>query len=157
MLSNIWNTVYPILVAILFFELIIIIHEGGHFAAARLMGIKVNEFSIGMGPKVFQFKKGETTYSLRWILFGGYCAMEGEDEDSEDKRAFSNKKVIQRIFVVVAGALMNLVLGFIIVGIIVCSQNLVGTTTIAKFDDTAISSEARIISLIWLLSETARK
>ena len=145
MLSNIWNTVYPILVAILFFELIIIIHEGGHFAAARLMGIKVNEFSIGMGPKVFQFKKGETTYSLRWILFGGYCAMEGEDEDSEDKRAFSNKKVIQRIFVVVAGALMNLVLGFIIVGIIVCSQNLVGTTTIAKFDDTAISSETLMV------------
>ena len=140
MLSNIWHTVYPVLIAILFFELIIIIHEGGHFAAARLMGIKVNEFSIGMGPKVFQFKKGETTYSLRWILFGGYCSMEGEDEDSEDERAFVNKKVIQRIFVVVAGALMNLVLGFIIVAIIVCSQNLVGTTTIAKFDENAKSA-----------------
>ncbi|MBQ9530811.1 MAG: site-2 protease family protein [Eubacterium sp.] len=141
MLSNIWNTVYPVIIAILFFELIIIVHEGGHFIAARLMKIRVNEFSIGMGPKVFQFKKGETTYSLRWILFGGYCAMEGEDEDSDDEHAFSNKKVIQRIFVVVAGALMNLLLGFIIVGIIVCSQNLVGTTTIARFDENAKSSQ----------------
>ena len=141
MLSNIWNTVYPVLIAILFFELIIIIHEGGHFVAARLMGIRVNEFSIGMGPKIFQFEKGETTYSLRWILFGGYCAMEGEDEESDDEHAFINKKVIQRIFVVVSGAMMNLILGFIIVGIIVCSQNLVGTTTIAKFDDGAKSSQ----------------
>ena len=141
MLNNIWNTVYPVLIAILFFELIIIIHEGGHFVAARLMGIRVNEFSIGMGPKIFQFEKGETTYSLRWILFGGYCAMEGEDEESDDEHAFVNKKVIQRIFVVVSGAMMNLLLGFIIVGIIVCSQNLVGTTTIAKFDDGAKSSQ----------------
>ncbi len=141
MLGNIWNTVYPVIIAILFFELIIIVHEGGHFIAARLMGIRVNEFSIGMGPKVFQFKKGETTYSLRWILFGGYCAMEGEDEESDDERAFSNKKVIQRIFVVVAGALMNLVLGFVIVGIMVGSNDLVGTTVIAKFDKNAKSSQ----------------
>ena len=145
MLANIWNTVYPIIIAILFFELIIIIHEGGHFAAARLMKIKVNEFSVGMGPKIFQFKKGDTTYSLRWILFGGYCAMEGEEEESKDENAFSNKKVIQRIFVVVAGAVMNLILGFIIVCIIVCSQNLVGTTQIAKFDDNAKSSQALMV------------
>ena len=68
--SSVWNTVYPIIIAILFFELIIIVHEGGHFAAARLMKIKVNEFSIGMGPKIFSFTKGKTKYSLRWILFG---------------------------------------------------------------------------------------
>ena len=84
MISHIWNTVYPVLIAILFFEVIIIIHEGGHFAAARLMGIKVNEFSIGMGPKLFQFTKGDTTYSLRLVLFGGYCAMECESEESDD-------------------------------------------------------------------------
>ena len=71
--------------------------------------------------------------------------MEGEDEDSDDERAFSNKKVIQRIFVVVAGALMNLVLGFIIVAIIVCSQNLVGTTTIARFDENAKSAETLMV------------
>ncbi|MBR4242266.1 MAG: site-2 protease family protein, partial [Eubacterium sp.] len=141
MLVDIWKTVYPVLIAILFFELIIIVHEGGHFAAARLMKIRVNEFSVGMGPKIFSFKKGETKYSLRWILFGGYCAMEGEDEESQDERAFSNKKVGARIFVVVSGALMNLILGFIIVAILVCSQNLVGTTTIARFDENAKSAQ----------------
>ncbi len=141
MIAHIWNTVYPILIAILFFELIIVIHEGGHFAAARLCGVKVNEFSVGMGPKLLQKKRGETMYSLRLILFGGYCAMEGEDEDSDDARAFSNKKVLPRIFIVVAGALMNLLLGLVIVAIIVCSQDLVGTTQIARFDKNAVSAQ----------------
>lgn len=141
-LSSIWNTVYPVLIAILFFELIIIIHESGHYFAARLMKIKVNEFSVGMGPKIFQITRKGTKYTLRWILFGGYCSMEGEDEESDDKNAFFNKKVWQRIFVVVAGAVMNLILGFVIVLIIVCSQNLVGTTQVAKFDDAAVSSQS---------------
>ena len=141
-LSSVWNTVYPIIIAILFFELIIIIHEGGHYFAARLMKIKVNEFSVGMGPKIFQITRKGTKYTLRWILFGGYCSMEGEDEDSDDENAFVNKKVWQRIFVVVAGAVMNLILGFVIVLIIVCSQNLVGTTQVAKFDDGAVSAQS---------------
>lgn len=141
MLSSIWTTAYPIIIAILFFELIIIVHEGGHFVAARMMGIRVNEFSIGMGPKLVQFTKGDTKYTLRLIMFGGYCKMEGESEDSDCKDSFSQKRVIQRIFVVVAGAVMNLVLGFVIVAIIVSSQNLIGTPVIAKFDDNAISSQ----------------
>ena len=138
-ITSVWNSVYPVLIAILFFELIIVIHEGGHFIAARLMKIKVNEFSIGMGPKIFQFKRNETKYTLRLILFGGYCAMEGEDSDSEDENAFSKKKVLPRIFVVVSGALMNLLLGFIIVLIITASSSLVGTTEIAMFEDNAVS------------------
>ncbi len=145
-LSSVWNTVYPILIAILFFELIIIIHEAGHFVAARLMKIKVNEFSIGMGPKIFSVKKGETAYSLRWIPIGGYCAMEGEDEASDKEGSFSSKKVGARIFVVVAGALMNLILGLVIVLIIVCSQNLVGTTTVAKFEDNAVSAKSGLMA-----------
>ena len=140
MLANIWNTVYPILISILFFELIIIIHEGGHFVAARLMKIKVNEFSIGMGPKLIQFKKGDTKYTLRLILFGGYCAMEGESEDSDDENSFAKKKVWRRFFVVVAGALMNLILGFLVIVIMLSSGSLIGTTEIAKFDDKAVSS-----------------
>lgn len=140
-MSGIWQTVYPIIIAVLFFQLIIVIHEGGHFVAARLMKIKVNEFSIGMGPKLIQFTKGETKYTLRLVLFGGYCAMEGEDSDSDDKNAFSNKRVIQRIFVVVAGAFMNLVLGLVIISIMVSTQSLIGTTTVAKFEDNAISSQ----------------
>ncbi|MDE6413404.1 MAG: site-2 protease family protein, partial [Eubacterium sp.] len=107
--------------------------------AAKLMKIKVNEFAIGMGPKIFSFKKKETQYSLRLFPIGGFCAMEGEDEESEVEGSFSSKKVGARIFVVVAGALMNLLLGFVIVLCIVCSQNLVGTTTIAKFADDAVS------------------
>ena len=138
-ISSIWNTVYPILIAILFFELIIIVHEGGHFVAAKLNKIQVNEFSIGMGPKIFSKTFRGTKYSLRWILVGGYCAMEGEDEESDSKRSFSSKKVWQRIVVVVAGALMNLLLGFIIMVIIVSTSNLVGTCTVARFEDNAVS------------------
>lgn len=143
--SSVWNTVYPIIIAILFFELIIIVHEGGHFAAARLMKIKVNEFSIGMGPKIFSFTKGETKYSLRWILFGGYCAMEGEDEASSETGSFSSKSVPARMLVVVAGALMNLLLGFLIIVCIISNQNLVGTTTVAKFDDNAVSASSGLM------------
>lgn len=139
-MSHIWQTVYPILIAILFFELIIIVHEGGHFFAAKLMKIKVNEFSIGMGPKIFQFTKNDTKFTLRLILFGGYCAMEGEDGESDDKNSFANKKIIQRIFVVVNGALMNLVLGVLIILGMVCSQELVGIPVIADFDKDAVSN-----------------
>ncbi|MCH5314433.1 MAG: RIP metalloprotease RseP [Eubacterium sp.] len=141
-ISTIWNTVYPILIAILCFELIIIVHEGGHFICARLNKIKVNEFSIGMGPKLFQFTKGDTKYTLRLILFGGYCQMEGENEDSESENSFSSKKVWQRMIVVVAGAVMNLILGFIFVLIIVSSNDLVGTPVVAKFEDNAVSSQS---------------
>lgn len=142
MLGTIWSSVYPVIIAILFFELIIVIHEGGHFVAARLMKVKVNEFAIGMGPKLVQFKKGDTKYSLRLIPFGGYCQMEGENEDSENEGSFSSKKVWQRMVVIVAGAIMNLILGLIIVSILVCSQSLVGTPTVAKFDDKAVSSSS---------------
>lgn len=139
-MSHIWQTVYPILIAILFFELIILVHEGGHFFAAKLMKVKVNEFSIGMGPKIFQFQKGDTKFTLRLILFGGYCAMEGEDSESDDENSFANKKVIQRVFVVVAGAVMNLILGVLIILGMVCSQELVGTPVVADFDKNAVSN-----------------
>lgn len=139
-MSHIWQTVYPILIAILFFELIILVHEGGHFFAAKMMKVKVNEFSIGMGPKLFQFQKGDTKFTLRLILFGGYCAIEGEDSESDDKNSFANKMVIQRVFVVVAGAVMNLILGVLIILGMVCSQELVGTPVVADFDKDAVSN-----------------
>lgn len=137
---NAWNTIYPILIAILLFEVIILVHEGGHFISARLMKIKVNEFSVGMGPKLFQFKKGDTKYTLRLIPFGGYCSMEGEDEESDDKNSFEKKGVLQRIFVVVAGAMMNLILGFLLISIITSTSSLIGTTTVAKFEENSKSS-----------------
>ena len=78
-----------IIVGILLFGLLIAVHEGGHFLAAKRLDVQVNEFSIGMGPAIFSRQKGETLYSLRAFPIGGYCAMEGEDEDSKNPRAFS--------------------------------------------------------------------
>ena len=106
--------ILEILAAILVFGVIIVVHEAGHFAVAKWMGIRVNEFSIGMGPKIVQKQKGETMYSLRWLPIGGYCAMEGEDEDSDDPAAFSNKPCWRRILVVIAGATMNFVMAFLL-------------------------------------------
>ncbi|MBS6236361.1 MAG: site-2 protease family protein, partial [Clostridiales bacterium] len=74
-----------VIIAVLLFGFIIFIHEFGHFMTAKLSGIRVNEFAIGMGPTLFRFQKGETTYALRLLPIGGFCAMEGEDEDSDDE------------------------------------------------------------------------
>lgn len=112
--------ILEILAAILVFGVIIVVHEAGHFAVAKWTGVRVNEFSIGMGPKIFQKKKGETMYSLRWFPIGGYCAMEGEDEDSDDPGAFSNKPCWKRILVVLAGATMNFVMAFVLLLVALC-------------------------------------
>ncbi len=122
-----------ILIAVLIFCVIIIIHELGHFAAAKLCGIKVNEFSLGMGPKLFSWGRGETKYSLRALPVGGFVSMEGEDDSSSDPRAFRNKKVWQRLIVVLAGAVMNLVLGFLILIILTASSDVIISTTVAEF------------------------
>ena len=103
-----------IIFAVLLFEFIILSHEFGHFITAKLSGIRVNEFALGMGPKLIHFKRGETEYSLRAFPIGGFCAMEGEDESSDDPRAFGNKAVWKRILVVVAGAVMNILLGVVL-------------------------------------------
>ena len=80
-----------IIIAIIVFGIIIIVHEFGHFIAAKKSGVRVNEFAIGMGPKLFSKQCGETKYSLRLLPIGGYCSMEGEDKSSEDDRAFCKK------------------------------------------------------------------
>jgi regulator of sigma E protease len=109
-----------IVVAILIFGLLVLVHELGHFLAARKNGILVEEFAIGMGPKIVGIKRGDTLYSIRILPFGGYCKMLGEDEVvSDDDRAFSNKSVGARIVVVVAGATFNILLAFIFSCIII--------------------------------------
>ena len=108
-----------IVYAIIIFCLLITAHEFGHLMAAKSVGIKVNEFAIGMGPKIFGFKRGETAYSIRLLPIGGYCAMEGEDEDSDDPRAFNNKKFGAKALVVVAGSIMNAVLCVVILSSVV--------------------------------------
>lgn len=105
--------IISILIAILMFSIIVIFHELGHFLLAKANGIRVNEFSLGLGPTLFGFKKGETLYSLKLLPFGGACAMEGEDESSEDERAFNNKPVLARMSVVFAGPFFNFIMAFV--------------------------------------------
>jgi len=100
--------------AVLIFAVLVLVHEFGHFVAAKLSNVKVNEFALGMGPKLFGVQKGETLYSVRLIPLGGFCAMEGEDTDCTDARAFGRKKPYIRLIILVAGAFMNLLLGFIL-------------------------------------------
>ncbi len=104
--------------AIFVFLLVILLHELGHFTVAKLVGIKVNEFAIGMGPKLLQKRKGETQYTLRALPIGGYVKMEGEDEESRDPRSFNSVSPLARIAVVAAGAIMNFVLAIIVLSIV---------------------------------------
>ena len=103
-----------ILLAILIFGVLIMTHELGHFMAAKLCGVRVNEFSIFMGPALWKKTVGETTYSLRCIPVGGFCAMEGEDEESTDPRAFTSARAWKRILILVAGAAMNFLTGLLV-------------------------------------------
>ena len=112
-----------ILLAIVLFGVMIAIHEFGHFFTAKLLGVKVNEFAIGMGPAIWKSRKGtaepweegKTLYSLRLLPIGGYCAMEGEDEDTGDPRAFSRQAGWKKVVILCAGAVMNFLLGLVIV------------------------------------------
>ena len=104
-----------ILLAILVFSVLIVVHEFGHFVAAKACGVQVNEFSVFMGPKLLQKQGKETTYTLRLIPIGGFCAMEGEDEESENPRAFTSAKPWKRVIILVAGSLMNFLLGLVVV------------------------------------------
>lgn len=103
-----------ILLAIIAFSVLIADHELGHFLVAKACGVKVNEFSLGMGPQLLKRQGKETLYSLRLLPIGGYCAMEGEGEDSDDPRAFTSKAPWQRILILCAGAAMNFLLGFLL-------------------------------------------
>ncbi len=134
---------YTAIIAIFMFLLLIVFHEGGHFLAAKSVGIKVNEFSIGMGPKIFSKDKGETQYSLRALPIGGYVSMEGEDEDSNDPRSFSNASVGARIKVVAAGAFMNFLLALVLFFIV---NMAVGVPT-TSVKDTIEGSPAHQINL----------
>ncbi len=103
-----------IIYVIVIFCFLIFIHELGHFVAAKKLGVKVNEFALGMGPIILKKQGKETLYSLRAFPIGGFCAMEGEDEASEDPRAFSNKKAIPKAIILAAGAFMNLVTAIVL-------------------------------------------
>jgi regulator of sigma E protease len=103
-----------ILFAILLFSFLIFIHELGHFIAAKLSGVQVNEFSMFMGPAIVKWQRGETLYAIRCIPIGGYCAMEGEDGESDNPRAFGAAAWWKRLIILVAGAAMNFIAGLLI-------------------------------------------
>lgn len=130
-----------IILAILIFSVLIFVHELGHFIACRLSGISVNEFAIGMGPKLISRTRGETTYSIRAFPVGGFCAMEGEDEDSYDPHAFCNASLPRRFFVMVAGSVMNLLLGLILVGILSTQLTAFGSNVVGEFNEGAITNQ----------------
>ena len=100
--------------AIVIFSILVMIHEAGHFVAAKSFGVKVHEFSIGMGPAIVKKQKGETVYCVRWLPIGGYVKLEGEDSASEDANALNKQVKWKRIVIMAAGSFMNLVLGLII-------------------------------------------
>jgi regulator of sigma E protease len=117
--------------AIFVFMMVVLLHELGHFTVAKLVGIKVNEFAIGMGPKLIQKTKGETQYTLRALPIGGYVKMEGEEEGSEDPRSFGKASVFSRIAVIAAGAIMNFILAIVILSIVAFNVG-TPTTTISE-------------------------
>lgn len=108
------TTFLTILLGVLLFGLLIAVHEFGHFFTAKLCGVRVNEFAIGMGPKLLSHQGKETLYSLRLFPIGGYCAMEGEDEDTEDPRSFQKAAAWKKFIILVAGAFMNFVVGVLL-------------------------------------------
>jgi len=115
-------------------------HELGHFFWAKKFGVKVNEFALGMGPKIFKIQRGETLFSLRALPIGGFCEMEGEDADSNDPRSFGQKKAWQKFIIVSFGAIMNLVLGFIMTIFLLAQSPKFITTTIDSFGENSVSS-----------------
>ena len=122
------------ILAIILFCVMIFPHELGHFIAAKKMGIKVNEFAFGMGPAIFRRQGSETLYTIRLFPIGGFCAMEGEDEESDEPRAFNNKKPWQKLVVLVAGSFMNVVCAILIMILVVGILGFT-TTTVATVEE----------------------
>lgn len=146
--------VLTIICAVLIFAVIILVHEFGHFITAKMFKVKVNEFAIGMGPAIFKKQGKETLYSIRAIPIGGFCAMEGEDEESDNDNSFNSKPCLARIIILAAGAFMNIVLGFIICLIVMgvwSGDNIrvpvVQSTVEGTFADGVLQSGDRIVEI----------
>ncbi len=127
-----------ILLALFVFGVMILVHELGHFVFAKIFKVAINEFSIGMGPKIFSKKlKDGVQYSLRLFPIGGFVAMEGETEESDNPNSFDKKPAYQRFIIVAAGAVVNIIVAVIIVFFLSVTSPYFGTTTIASFEGDA--------------------
>ena len=124
-----------ILLAVLMFSALIFVHELGHFATAKLFGIQVNEFSMFMGPAIWKKQVGETLYSIRCIPLGGYCAMEGEDGESDNPRAFGKAAWWKKLIVLAAGAAMNFLFGVLVFAVLYLPMEQVAAPVITQFAD----------------------
>ena len=136
-----------IIFAILMFSVLIFVHELGHFMTAKLFGVQVNEFSMFMGPAIWKKQIGETLYAIRCIPFGGYCAMEGEDEDTENPRSFQKADWWKRIIILAAGSFMNLLTGILIYAILFLPQQQIVEPSIVEFTDCCTFNHAEGLQL----------
>ncbi len=128
------STLLTVVIALLVFGFLIFIHEFGHYVFARIFKVKINEFSIGMGPKLIWYdsKKTGIRYAISMLPIGGYVAMAGEDDESDDPDSFDKKPAWQRFIITFAGAAVNLIAGFIATAILI-TMSPIGNTTVAKF------------------------
>ena len=135
------TTILYILIAVFAFGLMILLHELGHFLTARACGVKIEEFSIGMGPRLCGVtdKRG-TAFNLRALPFGGFVSMKGEDEEADGANSFAEKRPWQKFLIVAAGGLMNVLLAFVLMFGIVLSQEALASNVVAQFRDGATSS-----------------
>ena len=142
-----------ILFAILLFSFLIFIHELGHFVAAKASKVRVNEFSMFMGPAIFKKQVGDTLYAVRCIPIGGYCAMEGENEDTDDPHSFQKADWWKRLIILVAGSFMNFLTGVVLIAIVLsCSKSYTDTKLVTVEPDSSVvegglQTGDRIISL----------
>lgn len=127
-----------IVFAVLLFSILIFVHELGHFATAKAFGVQVNEFSLFMGPAIWKKQIGETLYAVRCIPIGGYCAMEGEDEESDNPRSFQRAAWWKRLIILVAGAAMNFLLGLLIFTCLYFPVKQVSEPVIQEFSDCCV-------------------
>ena len=132
------STFVSVIFAIFLFSLLIFVHELGHFLTAKAFKVRVNEFAMFMGPAIFKKQIGETLYSLRCIPIGGYCAMEGEDEDTDDPRSFQKAAWWKRLIILVAGAAMNFIAGLLLFAIVFMPMKQMGLPVIESFTEESL-------------------
>ena len=130
--------IVSVIIGILLFSILIFVHELGHFMAAKAFGVQVNEFSMFMGPAIFKKQKGETMYTIRCIPIGGFCAMEGEDQDTDNPRSFQKAAWWKRMIILVAGAAMNFIIGIVFFAIVYIPAERLAVPVITEFTDCCI-------------------
>ena len=123
-----------VIFAVILFSILIFVHELGHFIAAKLSGVQVNEFSMFMGPAIAKWKRGTTQYTIRCIPIGGYCAMEGEDTDTDSPHSFQKAAWWKRLIILAAGSFMNFLVGVLIVAVVLFWQPRYNTTELVSVE-----------------------